>query len=121
MLWICIGFPVFLCLLLPAWQRLYAKRETLLHPLCEEAMLFPKAVFLRCFENVTLFWLLLSVGLRIIIRSIPPGEGVPVGGVAGCRYKYHSPSPLGQTDCFLQLKAVGCLQANVALATSNYK
>lgn len=84
-------------------------------------MLFSKAVFLRCFENVTLFWLLISVGLGITIRSVPPGEGVPVAGVAGYRYKYHSPSPLRQTDCFLQLKAAGCLQANVALATSNYK
>lgn len=62
---------------------MYAKRGTLLHPLCEEAVLFPKAVSLGCFENVTLFWLLISVGLRIIIRSVPPGEGVPVAGVGG--------------------------------------
>jgi len=119
MLWICIAFPVFLCLLLPVQQSLYAKGGTVLHPPCEEALLFPKAVFLGCFENMTLCWLLVSVGLGIIIRSVPPGEGVPVAGVAGCRYKYHSPSR--QTDCFLQLKAVGCLQTNVALETSNYK
>lgn len=98
-----------------------AKRGTLLHPLCEEALLSHKAVFLRCFENMTPFWLLISVGLRIIIRLVPPGEGVPVAGVTGCRYKYHSSSSLGQTDCFLQLKAVGCLHTNVALGTSNYK
>lgn len=55
----------------------YAKSRTL-HLLCEEALLFPKALFLRCFENLTLFGLLVSVGLGIIMVLVPPGEGVPV-------------------------------------------
>lgn len=76
MLWICISFPGFPCLFFVVEQSLYAKRGILPHSPCGETLLFPKAVFLRCFENVTLFWLLVFVGLRIIISFVPPGEGV---------------------------------------------
>lgn len=57
------------------------------------------------------------MGLGIIMVLVPPGEGVLV---AGCRCEHTPPSALRHTDCFLQLRALGCLQDNVALATSNY-
>lgn len=44
----------------PSVAKTLCKEGTLLHPLCEEAVMFPKATFLGCFDNVTLLWLLVS-------------------------------------------------------------
>lgn len=73
----------------PSIARPYAKRGTIMHPLCEKAVLCPKAVYLGYFENVTLFWLLLTVALQIIIRSVPLGEGMPALLAAGTNTVLH--------------------------------
>lgn len=95
------------------------QREGQSHILC---MREPCCFLRQCFSDVLKAWP--SFGsLSLWDAALSSGQllqervcQLPV--LLARRYKYHSPFPLRHTDCFLQLKAVGCLQANVALATS---
>lgn len=119
LVWICVSFPVFLCLLLMVWKTLYTKKGIFLHPLCNKTL----PLSLGSVSHVLKMWP--YFGSSSLWHSGLPSSGFlqvrefPV--IVGRKYKYYSLSALWQTDCFLQFKAVNSLHSNLTAATSNYK